>query len=174
MNEYTVPDSARPEDKEIVKLVNKGLSPQRLFRASYTFYRAYLENELIEKSEKIYVQSGIFKGMVLYPKSIGSALLPKWIGTYEAELIAMIHAHSNGITSFVNIGSAEGYYLSGIALLLGIKCFGIDIDPRSKEATSFIANENNLTNLISQVNTIHEGILKSFGKLLVLIERLLK
>ncbi len=170
MQSYSVPDSAPLENKEICKLINKGLSPQQLFRASFTFYKASIEENLIQESEKIYVQSGIFKGMVLYPKSMGSSLLPKWLGTYESELLAMIHAHSHGLDFFVNIGSAEGYYLSGIALLLGIKCFGIDINPSAKEATSFVANSNKVTHLVSQVNTVDDGIAKSSGKLLVLID----
>ena len=60
MQSYSVPDSAPIEDKEICKLVEKGLNPQQLFRASHTFYQASLEEKLIQDYENICVQSGIF------------------------------------------------------------------------------------------------------------------
>ena len=56
---YSVSDTAPLEDKAICELVNRGLSPRKLFKASYSFYRSALEMELRENGE-IQVASGLF------------------------------------------------------------------------------------------------------------------
>lgn len=64
------------------------------------------------------VLSGPFQGLE-YPsfKSNGSPLLPKLIGSYEAELHQEIfRALDAGYTEIIDIGCAEGYYAIGFAM----------------------------------------------------------
>ena len=89
---YSVPDSAPQEDKAICELMNRGLDPQKLFRAAYTCYRLRLEEE-ISAGLPVLVRSGLFEGMILYPKSLASQLLPKCQGTYEKEVQDFLHEY---------------------------------------------------------------------------------
>jgi hypothetical protein len=66
--------------------------------------------------ERLEVLSGPFKGMRYGDFSHGSVLIPKLLGTYEAELHGwMEEALTAGYDAFINIGSAEGYYAVGFA-----------------------------------------------------------
>jgi hypothetical protein len=63
------------------------------------------------------VRSGIFKGMRYVDQSVGSAYLPKLLGTYERELTPQfeeICARSPSL--IINAGAGEGYYAVGLAL----------------------------------------------------------
>uniref|UniRef100_UPI0040488B91 hypothetical protein n=1 Tax=Cyanobium sp. TaxID=2164130 RepID=UPI0040488B91 len=111
---YSVPESAPAEDKAISQLVNSGMNPKQLYKAAYTFYRVALEEQLIAK-QPVVVQSGLFKGMVLFPGSLGSQLLPKWLGTYEAEVQGLLEEQAKDCNCFIDIGCAEGFYLTGMA-----------------------------------------------------------
>jgi hypothetical protein len=66
--------------------------------------------------EKLEVQSGPFKGMRYGDFSFNSALLPKLLGTYEADLHGWIaDALAAGHDGVINVGCAEGYYAVGFA-----------------------------------------------------------
>jgi hypothetical protein len=63
------------------------------------------------------VRLGPFAGMRYIDYSIGSAYLPKLLGTYERELLPTIEqecARRPGL--IVDLGAAEGYYAVGLAL----------------------------------------------------------
>jgi len=63
------------------------------------------------------VWCGPFRGMRYIENSIGSAYLPKLLGTYErelAEVMEMMCALRPGL--IVDVGAAEGYYAVGLAL----------------------------------------------------------
>ena len=145
---YSVSDTAPLEDKAICELVNRGLSPRKLFKASYSFYRSALEMELRENGE-LQVASGLFEGMVLSPDVLASQLLPKVLGTYEKEVQDYLKESAADSEKFVDIGCAEGFYLTGVARWLDIPCIGIDIDPRSESAIDYAAKANSVSGLIN-------------------------
>jgi len=166
---YFVPDSSPVEDKAICDLINKGLSPKQLYRAAFTFYGCSLTEDLISKSP-VRVQAGLFKDIVLFPGSFGSQLLPKWLGTYEAEVQTLLRTHARDASSFINIGCAEGYYLTGIAQWLRIPCFGTDLDPRSQQAVQYAAAHNTHSHLVHFCPSIQDAISGASGNLLCLVD----
>lgn len=64
------------------------------------------------------VQHGPFKGMKYpSPQAVGSALVPKLLGSYERELHPTIeYILTQDYTEIVDIGCAEGYYAVGMAI----------------------------------------------------------
>ncbi|WP_041425227.1 class I SAM-dependent methyltransferase [Synechococcus sp. CC9902] len=166
---YKVPDSAPIEHKAICDLANKGLSPQELFRAAYTFYRLALEEEAANDGRSI-VESGLFRGMSLYPQALASQVMPKIQGTYEKEVQDFLIEHSEAFERFLDVGCAEGFYLSGIASWKGIPCYGIDIDPVSEKAVEYVAAANKLENLISFSSSLSSAEDFISGKLLCLVD----
>lgn len=91
------------------------------------------------------VKSGIFKGLK-YPKleSSGSAIYPKLLGSYEAEL----HPVLKEITSInfdrvIDVGCAEGYYLTGLGKInANCELIGIDISEVALSQTQNMLNLN--------------------------------
>jgi hypothetical protein len=166
---YSVPDSAPTENKAICDLINQGLDPKQLYKAAYTFYRCSLEEALIS-NPPVRVQSGLFRGMVLFPGSFGSQLLPKWLGTYEAEVQTLLSTHARDASCFINIGCAEGFYLTGIAQWLQIPCLGTDLDPRSQQAVQYSAAHNSLSHLVNFCPSIQDAVARTSGNLLCLVD----
>lgn len=73
----------------------------------------------VHKVSRLKVMSGPFEGMNYIGTSVGSAYLPKLLGTYELELHATISQILKRRPGYVlNIGSAEGYYSVGFAARL--------------------------------------------------------
>ena len=71
-------------------------------------------------SPDLAVLHGPFRGM-RYPRmaSVGSALFPKIVGSYEQELHEVIERIcAGGYSEIVDIGCAEGYYAVGLAMRL--------------------------------------------------------
>ena len=63
------------------------------------------------------VRLGPFVGMRYIGNSIGSAYLPKLLGTYERELVTVIEERcAAGPGLIIDLGAAEGYYAVGLAL----------------------------------------------------------
>jgi hypothetical protein len=55
--------------------------------------------------------------MAYIPQAVGSALIPKLLGCYEAELHGVIACALNTTyDTIIDIGCAEGYYAVGLAL----------------------------------------------------------
>jgi|SRR5579859_2035324 len=84
---------------------------------------------VIAPKDGVVVQNGPFKGMIYVqsvidsalavPRALGSALAPKLLGCYEAELHdALASALHIPYADVIDIGSAEGYYAVGLALRL--------------------------------------------------------
>ena len=80
------------------------------------------------------VLTGPFAGLEYVPEAVGSAFLPKLIGSYERELHGVIdEIVRHNCRTIVDIGSAEGYYAVGLARLMPqsqIYAFDIDGDGR--------------------------------------------
>lgn len=91
------------------------------------------------------VVAGPFQGMrYAEVQSVGSALFPKLLGTYEQELKPAIdQIIGTPYTAIVDIGCAEGYYAVGLAMRFpGIPVFAFDTDPQAR----YLCSQNALLN----------------------------
>jgi hypothetical protein len=98
----------------LIKLMLRmGLVPKRL-RAAHLI-RQWTEGTVI---------AGPFTGMRYVEQSVGSALYPKLLGTYEKELQPVIERLcAKEYRWIIDVGAAEGYYAIGMAL----RCQGAHI-----------------------------------------------
>src|SRR6202012_121812 len=105
-----------------------------------------IEGALVERHGLV-VNGGPFQGMKYLPESHGSALAPKLVGSYEAEISAMIEEYCarGGAANVVDIGCDEGYYAVGMALRLPLaKVYAFDIDSRAQRDCAQMAALNNV------------------------------
>jgi len=79
-----------------------------------------------------------------HPRSVGSALLPKLLGSYESELHAGLEQLlANEYDTVVDVGCAEGYYAVGLGLRLGkAEIYAFDTDSRGRAACAEMARLN--------------------------------
>jgi len=93
------------------------------------------------------VNGGPFQGMRYLPESGGSALAPKLVGSYEAEISAMIEeycTHDRAVT-VVDVGCDEGYYAVGMAFRLPLaRVYAFDINPQAQSDCRKMAVLNNV------------------------------
>lgn len=103
------------------------------------------------------VRNGIFKGMQ-YPDFLaaGSAIYPKFIGSYERELTPIFEQIINEkYDLIIDVGCAEGYYAVGLAMLMpDAKVIAYDTDPRARDLCKRIAILNNVAKSISIKGTL--------------------
>lgn len=92
------------------------------------------------------VASGLFAGMRYISASVCSALIPKLVGSYEAELHEIItQALTKGYTAVLDVGCAEGYYANGFALCLPTApVYAFDIDVQARRPCAAMSTLNNL------------------------------
>jgi hypothetical protein len=111
------------------------------------------------------VLNGPFRGMQ-YPdfKSVGSALYPKLLGSYEKELHNEIEKFiSSDYTELIDVGCAEGYYAVGFALKnKNLKVYAYDIDKEARELCERMAILNNVKDRISIHSQLDEIELSTF------------
>ena len=90
------------------------------------------------------VLSGPFVGMNYVPQAVGSAFVPKLLGSYEAELhgvMEQILAADYAVV--VDVGCAEGYYANGIARRLpSAYVYAFDTDPEARQLCESMAALN--------------------------------
>ncbi|MBF0239175.1 MAG: methyltransferase domain-containing protein [SAR324 cluster bacterium] len=100
------------------------------------------------------ILDGPFRGMKYGEKSVGGALLPKLIGSYEKELSNLVNSFvSKNYDNVVDIGSAEGYYVVGLARMLkDAKIIAFDIDPEAHRLCYENAVKNNVADKITFKN----------------------
>jgi len=105
-----------------------GLSPEAEAR------RRKLEEKRQALFAGLTVLNGPFKGM-RYPHlmSVGSAINPKLLGSYESELAPAIdYILTQDYHAIVDIGCAEGYYAVGLGMKLPkATVYAYDTDPRA-------------------------------------------
>ena len=101
--------------------------------------------EIDKKIPDLVVKHGPFQGM-RYPEkcSIGSALFPKLLGSYEAELHHIIDMCINKkYANIVDIGCAEGYYAVGMAIRIpNATIYAYDIDSQALNLTNTMFSTN--------------------------------
>ena len=80
------------------------------------------------------VVQGPFQGMRYFPRSCGSTILPKLLGTYECEIAPAVEAiAASGCDRVVDVGAAEGYYAVGLALRIpGVPLIGFEMDASAR------------------------------------------
>jgi hypothetical protein len=109
------------------------------------------------------VLQGPFRGMKYIPCSVASAIVPKYLGTYEKELWPAIEEICRSSCDvFVDIGSAEGYYAVGVTLRVKPKqthCF--DINPRAHLLLKDVAQLNGVSETIHTHNSCSSSALES-------------
>lgn len=96
------------------------------------------------------VQSGPFAGLV-YPldAAITRWSIPKLLGTYEMELHPLLFAAANRkYECVIDIGSAEGYYSTGLAGLLQVPVYAYDPEPYEKNFAILMAKINGVSHLV--------------------------
>jgi hypothetical protein len=100
--------------------------------------------------DRLEVLSGPFKGMRYGDFSYNSALIPKLLGTYEADLHGWVdEALGAGYDAVINIGCAEGYYAVGFAHAIpGIDVVAFDTSSVALDMMSRVAALNGLQDRI--------------------------
>lgn len=90
------------------------------------------------------ILAGPFAGMEYVTRATEGALLPRLLGTYEAEL----HPHledfrREGVDCVIDVGCAEGFYAVGLARLMpDAIVHAYDIDPAARAACADLAARN--------------------------------
>ena len=95
-------------------------------KSAYTSHHAGVMRRMDARLEIIVAQlfptrparvvAGPFQGMNYVGASVGSALVPKLVGSYEVELSGAIEQMArHGYDRIFNVGCAEGYYAVGLA-----------------------------------------------------------
>ena len=123
-------------------------------RAIYNVYYGWFLCRNLRRQEQILAQlfpeqparisAGPFKGMTYVGASVGSLLLPKLVGFYEAELGDVIEkVVQHGYERILNVGCAEGYYAVGLALRSPkTKVYAFDIDDKAARLCHELAQHN--------------------------------
>jgi hypothetical protein len=117
----------------------------------------------IQKVQGNIIKSGPFCGMKYVGKSVGSALIPKLIGSYEEELHELfMHLYkAKCYTTIVDIGCAEGYYAIGLALnYLDAYVFAFDINDDAKFLCAQMAKINGVAHRVFIAGECNEYNLK--------------
>ena len=122
-----------------------------LFRVTAIERQKVIEEEIAHETGGI-VTAGPFKGMRIDPKtSWGTGdIVPKLLGCYEAELAeALERLKAEPFDAVLNIGSAEGYYAIGSAMIVNApKVIAMDIDPSAQAATARNAERNGVADKV--------------------------
>ncbi len=97
------------------------------------------------------VLHGPFQGL-LYPslQAVGSASLPKIVGSYEAELHSLLERLcETPYETLIDIGSAEGYYAVGLALRLKqTQVFAFEGNPQGRALCGEMAQTNGVADRV--------------------------
>lgn len=120
------------------------------------------------------IYSGPFKGMEYLNYSTEGCLLPRLLGSYEAELHPdLMKFVDEGIDTVVDIGCAEGYYAVGLARLMPHAIVhAFDTDPRAREACLGLAKKNGVETQVVIGETFTGDLFERFtsSKTLVMID----
>ena len=113
----------------------------------WTSHRINKITQVIVKRHGLLVLDGPFAGMRYVPEAVGSSLLPKLLGSYEAELhqqLAVII--SSGYRRIIDVGCAEGYYAVGLAMKIPqARVYAYDINPRARRLCEELARANDVS-----------------------------
>jgi hypothetical protein len=126
-------------------------------------YRNLMTSAWIEKNGNR-VRTGPFTGLrIMEETSSGGDVLPKLLGTYEAELHGAIsEALLVGHSLVINIGCAEGFYAIGFARCLPeARVIAFDLDPRAQEICRSSAALNGVEQRVTVLGTCTTEVLNT-------------
>jgi hypothetical protein len=155
--------SALQHMKNAIKATLRSLAPsltgrwlaQRAERHGERFMASTGVGKLAEDFAARYgnsVRRGEFAGMRLLDRSVGSAFLPKLIGSYEAELHPYLRrAATQAWDAVIDVGCAEGYYAVGLAMLFKEcpKVLAFDLTPTARQLCKELASLNGVDGKVS-------------------------
>jgi hypothetical protein len=100
--------------------------------------------QLVVRRTRMRVMRGPFAGMQYIDRAIGSAYMPKLLGSYERELNHCVEAIcAREPQLIVDIGTAEGYYAVGLALRNPqARVIGFEMEAAGREAVAALAAVN--------------------------------
>jgi hypothetical protein len=139
----------RPIEASIIRLA-RGLRRRRT--------RVFVERLIEQLRQNPSVQKGRFTGMRYASiEATCSAILPKLLGTYEAELDAVFETLFTQIYDrIIDVGCAEGFYAVGLALRFpNCPVAAFDTDPKARELCSDNAVLNEVDGQVTIGGTIH-------------------
>lgn len=115
-----------------------------------TNYRLKRVTRLISRHGGLVVRSGPFAGMTYVAEAICSSLVPKLLGSYEAELHAVMdEVFARNYETVIDIGCAEGYYAVGSALRLPqARVLAFDINSRARDLCLRLAQVNEVADRV--------------------------
>jgi hypothetical protein len=150
------------EGKKIARVIAKSVLPALLFeRLSAVRSRRWQIRRLkqggvldevsryIEEHGTI-VQSGPFAGLI-YPINSATSRWspPKLVGSYESELHPFLAVvGQRNYDCVIDIGSAEGYYASGLARMFHVPVYAYDPEPYEKEFSAKMSERNGVAGLV--------------------------
>lgn len=127
--------------------LSKAIKNYYINRNTRNINRKIVSDTIDRKISDLVVKNGPFKGMQ-YPskRSAGSALFPKLLGSYEAELHETInYAIDKGYTDVIDVGCAEGYYAVGMAIrLVDSNIYAYDTNPKALALSNDMFKLNNI------------------------------
>lgn len=101
------------------------------------------------------VLDGPFAGMTYVPRAVGSAFIPKLLGSYECELHDILRQTvSHSPQTVVDIGCAEGYYAVGLARRMpSAHVYAFDTDPAGQRLCREMAAANCVADRVTVAGT---------------------
>ncbi len=96
------------------------------------------------------VLAGPFVGLHYVDTALGSTIGPKLVGTYELELHLVIEQIvQRPYTTFVDIGTGEGYYVVGLASRMpALRVIGFEVEERNRAQLARLAEMNGVSDRI--------------------------
>jgi hypothetical protein len=120
-----------------------------------------------------HVLSGPFAGLRYLDEPIWGPIEPKWLGTYEQELLPIIQQIiQTPYSTIIDIGSAEGYYAVGLAKLRpNANVYSYDVDLWARRQQRRLAQLNDVSNIgIKGVCTPDELAFRISGRCLLICD----
>ncbi len=111
----------RSIEKCFPSLINnlRSLKNRWRFRRLFRNVTQRMKRKIFGSSAPV-VATGPFKGMHYFEETVWGPITPKWLGSYEAELHGVVEEiRAKGYETIIDVGSAEGYYAIGLALVCG-------------------------------------------------------
>lgn len=162
--------------KDTIKSLILRLTPELYYRiSSFRFFR-YCKRKFgrfqedfsrsVYGNDKITVLDGPFKGMQYFNLVVWGPITPKWIGSYEVELVDIINEIIRvRYEKILDIGAAEGYYAVGFSRSCpNSKVQSYDVDPIARNRQKQLALLNSIKNLEINKYCSHERLNQELNK----------
>lgn len=125
--------------------------------------RIAIESKIVEDvfNGEYKVHNGPFAGMKYVEGSLGSALLPKLLGSYEEPIHPWIEEIINKkkYLQILDIGCAEGYYACGFAVALpNAHILAYDTEESARDSTAELAKLNEVSNIEIKTECSHREL----------------